>query len=219
MLSSNASLAARKLQIVDLAGRPLGARALEKRRLILDATRALLARRGLRELRVADIARSVNTSPATFYQYFSSVEDVVLHLAAQANEDLPALLQLFEGNWRGREGQRRAREVVTFFMRYWDVHGPLLRIRNLAADEGDGRFMELRRAAMETILLAMVSLMERSGATNKDAAIAPRSAALAMSAILDRMAAYHKVVESEGVSQDDLVTTCAQILLRTLTGK
>jgi len=212
-------LAARKLQIVDLAGRPLGVRALEKRRLILDATRASLARCGLRELRVADIARSVNTSPATFYQYFSSVEDVVLHLAAQANEDMPALLELFQGNWRGREGQRRAREVVTFFMDYWEVHGPLLRIRNLAADEGDSRFMDLRRAAMEPILSAMVSLMERSGAAHKDSLIDPRSAALAMSAILDRMAAYHKVVEREGVSRGNLVSTCAQILFRTLTGK
>jgi AcrR family transcriptional regulator len=212
-------LAARKPHIVDLTGRPLGARAIEKRRLILDATRALLAERGLRELRVADIARSVDASPATFYQYFSSVEDVVLHLAAQANEDLPALLELFEGSWRGREGQRRARDVVIFFMGYWDVHGPLLRIRNLAADEGDSRFMDLRRAAMEPILSAMVSLMERSGAAGKDSPIAPRSAALAMSAILDRMAAYHKVVENEGVSQEDLVTTCALILFRTLTGK
>lgn len=212
-------MAARKPHIVDLTGRPLGARAIEKRRLILDATRALLAERGLRELRVADIARSVDASPATFYQYFSSVEDVVLHLAAQANEDLPALLELFEGSWRGREGQRRARDVVIFFMGYWDVHGPLLRIRNLAADEGDSRFMDLRRAAMEPILSAMVSLMERSGAAGKDSPIAPRSAALAMSAILDRMAAYHKVVENEGVSQEDLVTTCALILFRTLTGK
>lgn len=212
-------MGARKQPIADLTGRRLGARALEKRRQILDATRDLLARRGLRELRVADIARSVDTSPATFYQYFSSVEDVVLHLAAAANEDLPALLELFEGTWRGKEGQRRARDVVTFFMNYWDVHGPLLRIRNLAADEGDRHFMDLRRAAMEPILSAMVALMERSGATGKGSLIAPRSAALAMSAILDRMAAYHRVVESEGVSQEDLVTTCAQILFRTLTGK
>jgi AcrR family transcriptional regulator len=96
---------------------------------------------------LADIARAVGTSPATFYQYFSDVEDVVLHLAAEANEELPALLELFEGSWRGAKGQRRAKDVVVFFMDYWDTCGPILRIRNLAADEGDMRFMELRRAA------------------------------------------------------------------------
>ena len=205
--------------ILDLNGRPLGTRALEKRRLIMDVTRVLLDERGLRELRVADIARTVGASPATFYQYFSDVEDVVLSLAAEANEDLPALLELLDGCWRGKEGQRRARHVDLFFLRYWDSYGPILRIRNLAADEGDARFMELRRAAMEPILAAMVSLMERCGASGKDRLIVPASAALAMSAVLDRLAAYHKVVESQGISQEELVSTCAQILFRTLTGK
>jgi AcrR family transcriptional regulator len=212
-------MAAEHQAIADLSGRPLGNRALAKRRSILDATRELLAERGLRELRVADIARAVGTSPATFYQYFADVEDVVLHLAAEANEELPELLALFEGNWRGAEGERRSRAVVTFFMKYWDMHGPILRVRNLAADEGDERFMALRRAAMEPILDAMVALMQRTGAADRNPQILPGSAALAMSAILDRLAAYHSVVEYGGVSGDDLVTTSAQILLRTLTGK
>ncbi|HEY6131404.1 MAG TPA: TetR family transcriptional regulator [Halioglobus sp.] len=205
--------------ILDLNGRPLGVRALEKRRLILDSTRTLLEKRGLRDLRVADIARSVESSPATFYQYFSDVEDVVLQLAAEANEGLPVLIRLFDGSWRGREGQHRAREIVVFFRQYWDTYGPILRIRNLAADEGDVRFMKLRRTAMEPILAAMVSVMERSGATKKNAQIVPGSAALAMSAILDRLAAYHKTVERDGFSQEELVSTSAQILFRTLTGK
>lgn len=205
--------------VADLSGRPLGARALEKRQVILAATRTLLQERGLRELRVADIARSIGSSPATFYQYFADVEHVVMDLAAQANEELPALLELFAGTWRGKDGQRRARAVVNFFMEYWDRHGPILRIRNLAAEEGDARFMALRRAAMEPILAAMVSLMERNGATSKDALIVPASAALAMSAILDRLAAVHNVVERGGISREELVGTSAQILFRTLTGK
>ena len=205
--------------IEDQSGRPLGERALAKRARILGATRALLAERSLRELRVADIARAVDASPATFYQYFADVEDVVLHLAAAANEDLCGLIEMFDGPWRGAQGRRRARAVVEFFMDYWDVHGPLLRVRNLAADEGDMRFMELRRAAMEPILGAMVSLMERCGVADRHPLIAPGSAALAMSAILDRLAAYHTVVEYGGVTREDLVNTSAEILFRTLTGK
>lgn len=205
--------------IADLSGRPLGDRALAKRRAILDATRELLSQRGLRDLRVADIARAVGTSPATFYQYFADVEDVVLHLAAEANDELAGLLDLFEGNWRGAQGDQRSRDVVTFFMDYWDAHGPVLRVRNLAADEGDERFMELRRAAMEPILDAMVALMRRNGAADRNPRVVPGSAALAMSAILDRLAAYHSVLHYGGVSGDDLVTTSAQILLKTLTGR
>jgi AcrR family transcriptional regulator len=205
--------------IADLHGRPLGARALEKRELILAATRALLEERGLREIRVADIARAVEASPATFYQYFSDVEHAVLHLAAEVNREIPALLELFDGMWRGKEGQRRALDVVNFFIDYWDRHGPVLRIRNLAAEEGDDRFMALRRDAMEPVLAAMEALMRRNLVDSKDPLIDHACAALAMSAILDRLAAVHKVVEGERVSRDALVATSAQILFRTLTGK
>ena len=206
-------------QIVDLSGRPLGARALEKRQRFLTATRELIQERSLRDLRVAEIARAVDTSTATFYQYFADVEDAVLHLAAQANKELPELLALFEGNWKGKEGRERSREVVLFFMQYWEKHGPILRIRNLAADEGDMRFMALRSEAMRPILAAMTDLMERNGAAGRDPDVIPASAALAMSSILDRMAAYHRVMESDGVDLDELVTTSARILCRTLTGR
>ena len=205
--------------VADLSGRPLGERALEKRQRILAATRTLLDERGLRELRVADIARAVDSSPATFYQYFAGVEDVVLELAAAANEELPPLLALFDGTWRGSDGRRRATQVVEFFMDYWDRHGPLLRIRNLAADEGDRRFLELRGRAMLPILAAMEGLIERSGAADRNPGLHGASAALAMSAILDRLAAYHRVMESEAVSHADLVGTTAAILYRTLTGR
>lgn len=205
--------------IADLSGRPLGARALEKRRRILEATRELLSQRRLRELRVADIARAVGASPATFYQYFAAVEDVVLELAREANDELPPLLALFDGHWRGADGRERSRAVVEFFMQHWDRNGPILRIRNLAADEGDERFMHLRGAAMRPVIGAMSALMERTGAAQRKPDIQPHSAALAMSCILDRTAAYHREMENDGVSQDDLVTTNAGILLRTLTGK
>lgn len=205
--------------IADLSGRPLGARALEKRRRILAATRELLAQRRLREVRVADIARALDASPATFYQYFADVEDVVLELAREANADLTPLFALFDGHWRGADGRERSRAVVEFFMRYWDRHGPILRIRNLAADEGDERFMNLRGSAMRPVIEAMSGLMQRTGAERRRPDVEPHSAALAMSCILDRTAAYQREMEGVGVSQDELVTTNAAILLRTLTGK
>ena len=164
--------------IADMSGRPLGSRALKKRRLLLDATKKLLEESSLRDLRVADIARAVSTSPATFYQYFGDVEDAVLQLSAEANEEMPALLQLFDGSWRGKEGLRRAREIVLFFIQYWDAHGAVLRVRNLAADEGDVRFMELRRLAMEPVLAAMTAQMESNTTAKKDSGIKPLPAGL-----------------------------------------
>ena len=62
-------------------GRVIGERAQRTRRRLLDATAALLDERGALGLRVVDITRSVGTSPATFYQYFSDVEEAILVLA------------------------------------------------------------------------------------------------------------------------------------------
>ena len=80
---------------VDQSGRVLGPKAQQTRQRLLDATHALLARRGLRELRVVEIARKIGTSPATFYQYFSDVEEAVLSLAEQAGENVPAIVEVY----------------------------------------------------------------------------------------------------------------------------
>jgi len=84
--------------IVDLSGRPLGQRAIKKRQQLMEATAVLLENTALRDLRVVDIARAVGTSPATFYQYFKDVQDVVLQLAEEATRQMPSLLKWFEGD-------------------------------------------------------------------------------------------------------------------------
>jgi len=81
---------------VAVDGRPLGRRAQQTRRQLLDATRALLELHGVRDLRVVEIARKVGTSPATFYQYFRDVEDAVLVLAAEAGSELDPLTEVLE---------------------------------------------------------------------------------------------------------------------------
>jgi AcrR family transcriptional regulator len=197
--------------IVDLSGRPLGQRALTKRRQLMDATALLLKKHTLRDLRVVDIARAIGTSPATFYQYFKDVEDVVLQLAEEATAKMPSLTLMFEGEWGGEEGLEKARKVVDAFIQYWDEHGAVLRVRNVAADEGDARFLAMRSQAMTPFLSAMTKKMELRQSTLK-----PLAAAVAMGAILDRLSAYRKELESLGLSREDIVETSAQILHKTL---
>lgn len=197
--------------IVDLSGRPLGQRALKKRRQLMDATADLLKKHTLRDLRVVDIARVVGTSPATFYQYFKDVEDVVLQLAEEATGKMPSLTLMFEGEWDGETGLQKAREVVDAFIRYWDEHNAVLRVRNVAADEGDTRFLAMRSQATTPLLSAITKKMEARQKTMK-----PLAAAVAMGAILDRLSAYRKELESLGLSREDIVETSAQILHKTL---
>jgi AcrR family transcriptional regulator len=205
--------------IMDLSGRPLGSRALKKRRQLMDATVELLKQRSLRDLRVVDIARAVGTSPATFYQYFKDVEDVALQLADEATEKMPSMMKVFEGDWEGEQGLQKAREVVDAFIQYWDEHGAVLRVRNVAADEGNARFLEVRSKATTPMLGAMTQHMERKWPASKEkrsAKIKPLAAAVAMGAILDRLSAYRKELETLGLSRADIVETSAHILHKTL---
>lgn len=212
-------------EIVDLSGRPLGQRAIKKRRQLMDATVELLKERSLRDLRVVDIARAVGTSPATFYQYFKDVEDVTLQLAEEATAKMPGILKSFEGDWEGEQGLQKAREVAEAFTQYWDEHGAVLRVRNTAADEGDIRFLTVRSKAMTPLLTAMSGQMERRVASRKkqqaggkhtESKMKPLAAAVAMGAILDRLSAYRKQLEILGLQREDIVEATTQILHKTL---
>jgi AcrR family transcriptional regulator len=207
-------------QAVDQSGRPLGPRALLTRQRLLEATATLLAERSVREISVVEIARKVGTSPATFYQYFKDVPETALRLAEEAAEEMPSLLEIIEGPWRGRRALDTARSLVDAFIRHWDAHRAVLRLRNLAAEEGDDRFQRARRVALAPLLEHLARKIEefqKAGRVSRD--IHPYAAAAALASILERLAAYHTELEYYGATRDHLVETCARILVQTVTGR
>jgi AcrR family transcriptional regulator len=205
--------------VVALDGRSLGKRGAATRRRLLDATAALLETRGIRDLRVVDIAREVGTSPATFYQYFRDVEEAVLALAEEVGEDLAPVGELLARSWDDGEGLGSARELVETFIDYWDGHRAVLRTRNLTAQEGDERFRAVRAQSLTPLregLAAKVEESQRSGRVTDD--IKPIAAAAALAAMMERMAAFHTDLEPWGVSRGDLVETTARIVYQTVMG-
>ena len=204
---------------LDQNGRTLGPRALRTRTALLQATEALLAERSVRDVSVVDIARAAGTSPATFYQYFKDVSEAILRLAELAAEEMPAVLELIDRPWDGEGGLANARAIVEAFLRHWDEHRAVLLVRNLAADEGDRRFLRVRQKAMTPVLARLAEQViagQQSGAV--DSAIVPQAAAAALGAILERLAAYHRELEMVGVKREDLIETCARIVLLTVRG-
>ncbi len=204
-------------ELVDQSGRQLGPRAMATRKRLLDATEKLLGETKLRDLRVIDIAREVGTSAATFYQYFRDVDDVVLAVAEQVSQEIPGMLERIAGSWEGDEGLRKARSIVQAFIDHWDAHQAVLRVRNLASDEGDERFARLRARTMSPLLMQLAERIEEHRAGDPSVGH-PAAAAAAMAAILERLAAYHRQLENLGVSREDLVESSARILHRTVTG-
>lgn len=198
-----------------LDGRPLGRRGAETRQRLLDATARLLQDKGLRELRVVDIARSVELSPATFYQYFGDVETAVLALSAAVGEETSSLGALVTRSWVGADGLDVVRRLVEDFITNWDQHRAVLRTRNLAAQEGDQRFRDVRNAALRPLTEGIAAKI----AARHDSGLAPFAAAAAMVSMLERMAAFHADLRAYGTSRADVVETTARILHHTATGE
>ncbi len=205
---------------LDQSGRPLGPRALHTRQRLLDATEQLLSERSVRDISVVEIARKAGTSPATFYQYFKDVGEATLRLAEQAGDEMPALLQLIDGSWRGQRGLETARAIVEAFVRHWDAHRAVLLVRNLAADEGDRRFTKVRREALTPVIEHLARKVAESQASGRIAPdVHPYAAAAALASILERLSAYHREIEYFGATREHLVETCARILFQTVTGR
>ena len=205
---------------VDQSGRALGPRALHTRQRLLDATRALLEERSLRDISVVEIARKVDTSPATFYQYFKDVSEVTLQLAEQAGAEISALVTKIEQPWSGKRGFETARELVNGFIDHWDAHRAVLRIRNLASEEGDRRFQKVRRDASHPILDGLAGKVREAQAAGRlSDRTHPFAAAAALASMLERLAAFRHELQALGVAREDLVETCARILVQATTGR
>lgn len=210
--------AARK--VVAQTGRKLGPRALKTRQRLLDATADLLRERSVLDLSVVEIARKVGSSPATFYHYFKDVEEAVLALAEQAAEEMPAVLELIDGSWRGQKGLDTARAIVDAFIDHWDQHHAVLLVRNLSADKGDRRFQRVRRAALKPVLDRFgARIVEGQEAGRVSSEINPVAAAAALASILERLSAHYKELEALGVTRDELAETCARVLHQVVTGR
>jgi AcrR family transcriptional regulator len=201
-------------------GRKLGPRALATRQRLLDATARLLKERSVLDISVVEIARQAATSPATFYHYFKDVESAVLLLAEQAAEEMPALLEIIDGSWRGQRGLDRARALVSAFIEHWDDHHAVLLIRNLAADQGDVRFQKVRRTALEPMLDRLAEVIAQArDAGQISGSIHPHVAAAALAAILERLSAHYRQLQTFQATREELVETCARMVYQTLTGR
>lgn len=231
-----------EIALVDQGGRPLGPRAQHTRVRILDATVVLLGEKPMRDLRVIDIARRIGSSPATFYQYFKDVEDVVLHLASRVSEFTPELVDLIRGDWRGRAGHERGRRLAEVVISHWDRYAPILRVRNNACDEGDLSFRELRFGTMMPLVHAFAAViaasqeaarehaaaadgLESAGAESESGAdwqgghLDPMMGAVALTSVLERLSMYHASIEELGGTREDLIETLATLLQSMLTAK
>jgi AcrR family transcriptional regulator len=174
-----------------------------------------------RDVKVIDIAREAGTSPATFYQYFPEVESAVLALAEQMAADgagLPAAAK--ESRWRGKAGFETALKVVDAVLELWDEHRAVLRVVDLATEEGDTRFQQIRVRLLAALTDALADVarqfQERGG---QPSGVDPRATAGALVAMLAHVAAHRYGFEFWGIRTADLRVSMARNLYWGLTGQ
>ena len=201
----------------DLPGRTHGRRGRATRRRLLDATAALLETTTYRDVKVVDIARAAGTSPATFYHYFSDVEEAVLALAGEvevhAGAQLAALV--VDRSWSGAEGWITALGVADGFVETWEMHRSVLRVIDLATDEGDQRFRAVRTRLLGAPAEALVLTLERRGDDDGDA----RADAGVLVSMLAHVAAHRAGLEQWGAAPDGLRRSMARVVYTAVTGQ
>lgn len=198
-------------QAVD--GRAIGRRAQITRRRLLDETARLLELHGVVDLKVVEVSRAAGTSSATFYQYFTDMDDAILALAAEAGERERALLGFVTEAWVGADGRDLVRDFIDRYHHFWSEYRGVLRVRNLKAEEGDPRYQRIRSRSSIPMAEALGALVHRDG---EFSGLVPFATGGAMLGMIERLFAYEDVFARKGTTLDDLKSTLTTILVRTL---
>jgi AcrR family transcriptional regulator len=201
-------------------GQTLGAKGSRTRRFLMEATAKLLATRPLRELRVTDIARTAKASAATFYVYFEGVDHAVLAVIEELSQSTPKLLQMLAEPWPEAEYFSRAVNFTKTYMHYWRSHKSVFHARNLAADEGDARFVDVRNTSVRPLLEALADRIAATQAKQEfPQEINAVSTAGELIAMLERLAAVDDIQNADlGITPDGLIVSAAYVLATAMHG-
>ncbi len=202
-------------------GRRPGRRGRATRQRLLDCTATMLNSSSYRELKVVDIAREAGTSPATFYQYFADVESAVVVLA----EEMAAQGRRFAehvraSSWRGKKGYAASEALVDEIIDFWEEHRSVLRVVDLATDEGDGRFANVRTHLLNDLNNALAQVIEEMTAGGRlPTAVEAQATAGVLVAMLAHVSAHRYGFEFWGVRTADLRTAMARIVYWSVSGQ
>lgn len=171
-------------------GQKIGSKGERTRRLLIDTTVKLLETQGLRDVSVMDVARAARTSPATFYVYFRGVPEVVLAALEDARQCSPEIEEMVEGDWMGEDAFALSRRFVEVYTELWNRNRTIFLVRNLAAEEGDARFLNARNSASAGTLQMLARQVEKAQAAGRTPAhLRPSACAGTILMMLERLAA------------------------------
>ncbi len=201
-------------------GRVPGRRGRATRQRLLECTGEMLTTTSYRDVKVIDIARDAGTSPATFYQYFADVEAAILVLAEEMAAQGAHLAGIIDdGSWAGDDAAATALTLVDAFLGFWDEHRAVLRVMDLATDEGDGRFQKIRVGLLNGITRALADVTRAAQREGRlPGGIDPMATAGILVSMLAHVAAHQYGFEFWGIRTKDLRSSMARQVSWGVTG-
>lgn len=201
----------------NLQGQVVGRKGQLTRLRLIDTLCEMLRHRPLNDLRIMELCREAKTSPGTFYLYFKDVQDLAFE-AIRIYQEIPVELdELLQSEWPVEEAFCHARRFVVGYVRYWQERYHLLQIRNLTADQGDDRMVELRHCCVVPI---MERLAAKIAAAPRPVAgpLTPLAGATVIMGSLERLAALSRfyVAPRSDMSTQELIDAEAWVLARML---
>ena len=171
----------------NLLGQKMGRKGRETRQKIMDASLELLKTTSYKDLSVSEIASEAGLSNATFYVYFKDVEEVLYACVQAAALDLGGLHDILDAEWNSKNVKEQVSEFVALYNELWEKYRIELRVRNLEADQGNLRFLNLR---VETTRELLQKLGKKVAQLNPDLEN-PYQIAVAIHAAMGALAAQH----------------------------
>ena len=215
-------------QVATTDGRVPGERGRQTRQRLLEATVELLATTSFRSVKVTDIARQAQTSPATFYQYFTNVEQAIQVLAEGMVDQAGQLADLVGGDWSEEASWGTAVRVTEGFLAYWEDNRAVFRVVDLATEEGDGQLRGIRVRALNAVTVALAQVIAAAspsaeggaaGATCSPAGADPMAVAGTLVAMFASVSAHRYGFEFWGIRTRNLIDTQARTLHWAVTGR
>ena len=209
-------------------GRVPGERGRQTRQRLLDATVELLTTTSWRSVKVTDIARQAQTSPATFYQYFGNVEQAIQVLAEGMVDQAAQLAELVGGDWSEEASWDTALTVTEGFLGYWEDNRAVFRVVDLATEEGDAQLRGIRVRALNAVTVALAQVIAAAspspeggpaGATCSPAGADPMAVAGTLVAMFASVSAHRYGFEFWGIRTRNLIDTQARMLHWAVTGR
>ncbi|MGX7000424.1 TetR family transcriptional regulator [Caballeronia sp. KNU42] len=196
----------------NLYGQSIGRKGAETRERLIKATVELLEKRSLRDVSVADITAVAGTSSSGFYIYFSDVAAAALAVAETIIQITPEIEALLSKEWTAENADANAHALVSAYVNFTRQHHAILRVRNLAADEGDRRFEDARHKAVARIHELLTARIE---AANNG--LDPSSGASAVLALMERISAISRLPLRRHHSRPKLISSAAFMVASAMT--